>query len=474
MSAASKVGKTLAQLRAEKAANAAAAAAAPAPVAVTKPQQRPPAPPSGAPPVTGRGTLRGRRAAAAARPAAPASQTAPFEAVRRDRDPDILQFRLAPTHVAYANTLRRAMLTEVETVAIRADIKADGSTSDVKITKNSTPMSNEMLAHRIGLIPLYIRDPLRWNPDTITFKLDITNESSEARDIVASDIEVYEDKGSEEPPTRLANKNFFRANPLTRSTQNPEGDTCLLTVLKGKVSGQEPESLSFTAKATLGTGRENARFMPVTSRCAYGYTLDEDPDRRREFFTRWLDISKKVKIADLESDATKKAQFQREFDTMEVQRCYKINEKGEPYSFDFTVESIGVLDPTYIVGRALAILEAKVLRLASIDTGDLPEGLRILPADARMKGFDFFFTGEDHTLGNLLQTWMEQNLMDSGDITFVGYKVPHPLRDEMVLRVGVEDGKDVSARVAVARAARSLAQMFRDWSAAWAGASNGI
>jgi DNA-directed RNA polymerase subunit L len=117
------------------------------------------------------------------------------------------------------------------------------------------------------------------------------------------------------------------------------------------------------------------------------------------------------------------------------------------------------------------ILQAKLLRFASIDAGDLPESLRVQPADARMKGFDFFFTGEDHTLGNLLQTYMEQNQVDSGEITFVGYKVPHPLRDEMVLRVGVESGKDMDARTAVAKAARECAQMFKDWAAMWAGAT---
>ena len=65
----------------------------------------------------------------------------------------MIKFQLAPTDVAYANVLRRIILTEVESVAFRSHILEDGSTSDIKVSKNSTPMSNEMLAHRIGLIP---------------------------------------------------------------------------------------------------------------------------------------------------------------------------------------------------------------------------------------------------------------------------------------------------------------------------------
>jgi DNA-directed RNA polymerase subunit L len=53
----------------------------------------------------------------------------------------------------------------------------------------------------------------------------------------------------------------------------------------------------------------------------------------------------------------------------------------------------------------------------------------------------------------------------------VGYKVPHPLRDEMVLRVGVKDGMETTARSAVAKAARECAQMFKNWRVMWAAAS---
>jgi len=400
-------------------------------------------------------------AAAAARSRAPADSV--FKDVKRDPEsPNVLRFRLDPTVVGYANTLRRTIITDVETVAFRADINEQGLTSDVSITKNSTPMSNEMLAHRIGLLPIHVKAPLQWEADKYSFSLNVVNDSTEPMDVVAADIQVSRINGPEEEPTLLAGKEFFHPDPVTH-------DTALIAVLKGRVGKQEPEALSFTAKATIGTGRENAAFMPVTSRCAYGYSRDDDPERKKEIYTNWLNKHKKVNPTELDSNPTRKAELEREFETMEVQRCYKVDERGEPYSFDFIVESVGVLDPKYSVARALDILQAKVLKYSSIDSGDLPDGLKVRPADARMKGFDFTFQKEDHTMGNLLQTWMEANLMDSGEITFVGYKVPHPLRDEMVLRVGVESGKDTDARAAVAKAARACAQMFKSWAAQWAG-----
>lgn len=412
------------------------------------------------------------RAERAGRVATTAAVAAPppdsvFRSVQRGEEPTVLKFTLTPTHVSYANTLRRTMITEVETVAFRANIQPDGSTADVKISKNSTPMSNEMLAHRIGLIPVHVADPLSWNPEEYAFKLELKNESSDSRDIVAGDIEVHKNRGPDEEPLKVPSVEFFHPDRVTQ-------DTALLAVLKGRLGSQEPEALTFTAKATVGTGREHAAFMPVTSRCAYGYSRDDDPDRIDDAFRRWLKTHKMMDAAALEANPTKKEEFRREFNTMEIQRVFKVNERGEPFSFDFIVESVGVLDPVYIVGRAIDILIAKVLRYASVDAGDLPEGLKVIPADARMKGYDFVFQGEDHTLGNLLQTWMEQNQVDTEEITFVGYKVPHPLRDEMVLRVAVASGLVADARVAVAKAARECATMFRSWAAMWAGSAPAV
>jgi DNA-directed RNA polymerase subunit L len=385
----------------------------------------------------------------------------PFEKVTRSSSTD-MTFTLNPTHVTYANTLRRAILTLVETIGFRADIDQQGGTSDVKIKKNSTPMSNEMLAHRIGLLPIYVTQPLTWKPEEYTFEIDVKNEDANPRDICAEDIvvkRVSKEEGAE--PTLVPSKEFFPPNRLT-------GNTALLTMLKGKHGTQPAEQLTCSMVAKIGTGRENARYIPV-SQCSYSYTLDTNPEKQKKAFQDWLASHKKVGLSELEGNPERKGELEREFKTMEIARCFLQDENGEPFSFDFTLESVGVLSCDYIVARALDILQAKCLQYGGIDSGDLPANIEIHPADAKMRGYDFTFKGEDHTLGNLLQTYMEQNLMPSGELTFVGYKVPHPLRDEMVLRLGIksEDSTQIPARQMIAKAARDCAAMFRAWRAAW-------
>jgi DNA-directed RNA polymerase subunit L len=383
-------------------------------------------------------------------------------------DENTMTFQIKDTEVAYVNVLRRMILTGVETLAFNSKMNDTGATTDVKILTNTTPMTNEMLADRIGLIPIAIPEetwnPEGWNRDNFEFRLSMENDSNTTLPVKAEDIEVFQKGTADEGFVKYGsgNKEFFRPDPIT-------GDTCLIALLKAKQPNTAPQKIEFVARASVGTGNQHIRWCPV-SQCSYSYTIDTDEGRQQEFFQRWLENSKKITFDSLDSEPGKKEAMIREFQSMEVQRCFKINERGEPSSFDFVVEAIGTLPIFTIVERALLNLEKK----CALYSGELPSTIKVVPADARMKGFDFYFPNEDHTLGNLLQSYMEVNQMDTNEISFVGYKVPHPLRAEMVLRVGVDfptdkarDGKQTVARAAISRAAAGCAIMFRQWREDW-------
>lgn len=401
-------------------------------------------------------------------------------------DPRTLTFTLSPINVSYANTLRRIILTGVETIAFRADMTSTGSTTDVVVKRNDTPMTNEMLADRIGLLPINVPEPLSWKDDKYKFILKVAGSKDSVTYVKSQDFKVVEISGT--APTSIAmggvgatlvdsdsNSNsiveapeeivvptdkFFPKNPIT-------GDTCLIATLQPG-SGATQQFIEIEAKATKGTGREHARFMPV-SQCSYEYTLDNDPVRIDEMFKNWLVVAKKIG-GELDKASERYAELRREFDTMQIKRCYKINERGEPYSFDFTVESAGVLSVPYIIERACEVGENMCSRYVNLATGELPAEISISSADSRLIGFDFLIKGHDHTLGNLLQTWLVDNHIEGAaepKITYAGYSVPHPLRDEMVLRIGVEDGQELTARKAFAAAAKGCVEMFRALRAEW-------
>ena len=59
-------------------------------------------------------------------------------------DDSLARFTLSGASTAYANAFRRAMIGEVPTLAIE----------DVRIYDNTSALFDEMLAHRLGLIPI--------------------------------------------------------------------------------------------------------------------------------------------------------------------------------------------------------------------------------------------------------------------------------------------------------------------------------
>lgn len=393
------------------------------------------------------------------------------------------KFQLTPFHVCYANSLRRLISDYVETVGFRADMTDDGTTTDVTIIRNDTPMSNEMLAHRVGLLPLNVKEPLKFKPENYTFTLKATNTTNDVLDIKAGDFQVGERSGPGGEPTPIPTDRFFPPDPRTRQM----AETTLLAVLRPKTYLQgininrssekqveTGESLEIVAKASVGIGKEHARFSPVCQ-CSVAYTRDNSPAKVDAIFDKWLQMEKKARLDDLKTDTDRLAVLRREFETMAIQRSFLQDERGEPYSFDFTIETKGVLDVGYIVARACDKGAELFARYAGLSSGkDIPDDVDVSPCVAEFPGFDFLFQGQDATLANMLQTYLVENHIDGTaepKITFAGWRQGHPLKGEVFLRVGVNDRSEATARQAVAAAAAGCANIFRQLKVAWQGAT---
>ncbi len=380
-------------------------------------------------------------------------------------------FRFAPGNTTLANTIRRHILVDVPSVGFRTE---PAEKSEVIIQLNTTPLMNEMIAHRIGMIPIRA-DPKTFDPSRYEFAIDKENTTKEMMDIHASDF-VIREKDPENPMDEgriLQTADFFPPDAIT-------GDTCLITRLRPQWNPTASnERLALRAHACVSTGRENIRWSPV-SQCSFENTLDDNDERKTEMFRSWLDKYKK--IPDASSVSTDRiAELQREYNTMEVKRCFRVNEKGEPNDFTFCIESIGTLSIPHIVEAGLQSIMQRLVKYQDID-GAIPENVTIRHGDTQFISVDFMFQNEDHTLGNLLQHYLvEQHIEGTEDpkIMFAGYKVPHPLRAEMVLRMGLSsefgdpDLELQTARLALAKVCRSLVGTFKTLISNWSSAMTG-
>ena len=186
-------------------------------------------------------------------------------------------FRFTNTDVTTANTLRRTILTHTSSVGFRTE---PYEKSDVEISINTTPLVNEMLAHRIGMIPI-CADPKTFDTSLYEFHLDKENVTKEIIDVSASDFRVFKKSVTNplDDPVEVDAKIFFPPDPIT-------GDTVLITRLRPQWNPTaKNERLKLKAKASISNGKENIRWSPVCQ-VSYEYTPNPDPAHIQTVFTK--------------------------------------------------------------------------------------------------------------------------------------------------------------------------------------------
>ena len=191
----------------------------------------------------------------------------------------------------------------------------------------------------------------------------------------------------------------------------------------------------------------------------------------KEELAKLAENTKAVKWEDLDGD--KQGALTREFNTMEIARCYKTDELGDPNDFTFTIESVGIQPIPAIVQSGLAALEAMVKQYSNLDT-TMADNVTLAVGDTRFPSIDLNFKEEGHTLGNLLETVLIEDHVagtEEPKINYAGYKVPHPLRKEMFVRIGFPEGDSEvhmqAARSVISSVCRKIVEQTRALQQSW-------
>ncbi len=131
---------------------------------------------------------------------------------------------------AFVNSLRRAILAYVPTLAIE----------EVDFYKNSSPMYNEVLAHRLGLLPLI--------SDLDTY--EIAPKDVDPRDFAKYHVTF---KIHKKGPTVVKGSDVKFNDPKIKVAQP---DMPIVTLLEG-------QELEATGIAVLGTGKTHSKWSPA-------------------------------------------------------------------------------------------------------------------------------------------------------------------------------------------------------------------
>lgn len=174
-----------------------------------------------------------------------------------EREGNVVIFLLSGVKVRFANALRRAMLTEVQKLAI----------DEVNIQENTSFLYDEQLSLRLALIPLKT-DLGAYGPDD-QVSLTLKAESPER----AGYTMVYsKELISSDPRVGAAFENI----PIVKLISTERGFGSVRTIARQKIS--------LEAIAKLGQGKEHAKWQPVTI-CSFKNMPNEEEYKNTLLFT---------------------------------------------------------------------------------------------------------------------------------------------------------------------------------------------
>ncbi|CAI8596776.1 unnamed protein product [Vicia faba] len=299
--------------------------------------------------------------------------------VKRFTDDDI-EFDMIGIDPAIANAFRRILIAEVPTMAIER----------IYIANNTSLIQDEVLSHRLGLIPIDADPRLFEYPDnaggenneknTIVFKLHVSCKKGHPRITVKSDALKWLPNGSEliadntKPNADSKAKTFtsFSCSQGSRPefSKKPPGPYNLDIILAKLGPGQEIE---LEAHAVKGVGKTHAKWSPVATawyRMLPEVILMKDvkDDLAEELVSKCP-----VKVFDIE-DIGKGRRKATVVNARACTLCRECIRGGQEWEdrvalrrvkdhFIFTIESTGALPPDVLFTEAVKILEDKCERV---------------------------------------------------------------------------------------------------------------
>lgn len=252
---------------------------------------------------------------------------------------DSLRLILRESFPAFANALRRATLAEVPVMAIE----------DVIFVENNSVMFDEILAHRLGLIPLKTDLDAYVPREECDCKSDLGCEKCTASFVLeaeATDQTTTVYSGDLKPASDVA----------------PTSDKIPIVKL---APGQK---IRLEAYARLGRGSEHAKWQ-ATSIAAYRYL--PKVTLRPENLSNPEDVIRSCPTRVFAADSTRKIFVKNELDCILCMACVEqavpteqrkgspVEVKGDDTTFLFHIESTGALPPKRILREAATILGKK-------------------------------------------------------------------------------------------------------------------
>ncbi|MEM3402301.1 MAG: DNA-directed RNA polymerase subunit D [Candidatus Hadarchaeales archaeon] len=239
-----------------------------------------------------------------------------------------MEFLLSGTSPAFANALRRAMMREVPVMAV----------DEVEFKKNDSAMYDEIIAHRLAMIPL-----------TTPLKGYVLPEECKCKERRCPKCSV-ELRLKAEGPETVVSGSLKTSDPEVKPVS---GSIPIVKLLEG-------QRLELTAVARLGFGKVHAKWEPGIITYKYVPVVEIDV-KKCDACGRCVEVCPKHVLRKGEEKIVVENLYSCSLCKSCVESCPKeaISVSGDPTRFIFFIESSGTLPPEEIVLRAAEALKGK-------------------------------------------------------------------------------------------------------------------
>jgi DNA-directed RNA polymerase subunit L len=364
-----------------------------------------------------------------------------------DKNKTHATFTISNIHYSLANSIRRSMISYVPTCAFKSE---PYEYSTITIKENDSKLNNEIIMQRLSKIPINIPFPEDFDIDDYIFILDVENNTHNVLLVTTEHFNIkristnkYLSKTEVQkflPPDAITG-NFIpivRLLPKHFTSLNHDPETSRLIMDAIKIPVAKSICIKIECKLVISNGIDNAGFSPVAV-ASYGNTIDKEKSiiAENNYVEKINNIEREQNIT-----LTTEEILRRRFKINEIQRSFITDEYDEPVSFDFTVESVGIIPPLIIFEHGCKKLIEEINNLiTNIETKNNNEVELTPNITLGDNSFNIHILNADDTLGNIVQNYCSMLFADytlppdERKCSAITYHKVHPLKREIIISV---------------------------------------
>lgn len=416
-----------------------------------------------------------------------------------------IEFDLNNVKLSVVNSLRRAMLSEIPVYSFDDTWHDNPEERSIHILKNTSGIHNEFLSHRISLIPVCMHDsdliePIvtRFNTDTqerefylpssyseklgmftlskkndqstkekhlknIDEEIDYLNQQKisissrqdiedTSKDKFLSDIQTqieFLDEKKKDISIKVTSQDIECNDKDIRSLFNRNiysNDFVLIDLLKTNYNDPEDgEEININMVLTVNNAKKKAQYSP-TGTVSLSYNIDNEKSEQAfaykiEHMNQERESKKLEHLNDYEIDKLKNS-----YDLLDRDRCFISDSNNNPTSFHLRIESIGSLHSSQIFYDSVKLLETRLFDIVSCFTNDnyyISYSKKIsIEMDNSLQNEFIYVHDENHTVGNLINSYLLDYVGPTQLLEISGYKMPHPLERKIMFNLVLNEKRD--------------------------------